>query len=407
MRPAPDSRCTRSTFLMEQLFVFTSTELWLGGLTTLLFLFLMLYDLVPYARPLRRAKERPAEDNGFRPPVSVIVYAKNESENLRKHLPALLAQEYPVFEVIVINDGSTDESDQVLKTLENEYKQLYHTYIPENARYLSRKKLSLTIGIKAAKYDLLLFTEANCEPASPQWIASMVQPYRRTETQVVLGFCAYRHTRGFFHKLVAYDNLITGLQYLSCALKNHPYTGDGRNLSYRKSLFFEHKGYYKSLGLHAGDDDLFINEAATGANTAVVYSPDSLTEMAPVDYFRMWKEMKVSRAATKKYYKGGKLTFFRLGALCFYLFLAAVVASIVYGTAGNWLIAALAVLLWSVRSLVRIIVLRRSARLLGQPPLTGWLPLLETVQPLFGVYVRIYRMFRAKNDYTFRLGNNR
>lgn len=392
---------------MEHFFVFTSTELCLAGITALLFLLLTLYDLVSYARPLRAARRQPAEDNGFGEPVSVIVYAKNESENLRKHLPALLAQEYPAFEVIVINDGSTDESEDVLKTLKNEYKHLYHTYIPENARYLSRKKLSLTIGIKAAKYDLLLFTEANCEPVSPQWIASMVQPYRANETEVVLGFCAYRHTHGFFHKLVAYDNLLTGLQYLSCALKHHPYAGDGRNLSYRKSLFFEHKGYYKSLGLHAGDDDLFINETANGKNTAVVYSPGSLTEMAPVDYFAMWKEMKASRAATKKFYKGGKLTFFRFGSLCFFLFLFAVIASVLSGLAGHWMLAALALLLWTLRAAIRMVILRKSARLLGQKPLTGWLPLLEVVQPLFSLYVRIYRMFRGKNDYTFRLGNNR
>lgn len=406
MRRFPTRR-TRSIFLMEQLFVFTPTELCMAGITAFLFLLLFLYDLVPYARPLRHAKRQTAEDNGFRPPVSVIVYAKNESENLRKHLPALLAQDYPLFEVIVINDGSTDESDQVLKTLENEHKQLYHTYIPENARYLSRKKLSLTIGIKAAQYDLLLFTEANCEPVSPRWIASMVQPYRKKETEVVLGFCAYRYTRGFFHKLVAYDNLITGLQYLSCALKNHPYTGDGRNLSYRKSLFFEHKGYYKSLGLHAGDDDLFVNEAANGKNTAVVYVPDSLTEMASLDYFGMWKEMKASRAATKKFYKGGKLTFFRMGSLCFFLFLSAAVASLIIGLAGNGLIAVEAFLLWSVHTATRMVILRKSALLLDQRPLTGWLPLLEIVQPLFSLYVRIYRMFRGKNDYTFRLGNTR
>lgn len=392
---------------MEQLFVFTSTELCLAGITTLLFLLLTLYDLVSYTRPLRASRRQPAENNGFGEPVSVIVYAKNESENLRNHLPALLTQEYPAFEVIVINDGSTDESEDVLKTLKNKYKHLYHTYIPENARYLSRKKLSLTIGIKAAKHDLLLFTEANCQPVSPRWIASMVQPFHSHATEVVLGFCAYRHTRGFFHKLVAYDNLLSGLQYLSCALKHHPYTGDGRNLSYRKSLFFAHKGYYKTLGLHAGDDDLFINETAKGSNTAVVYSPDSLTEMAPVDYFAMWKEMKASRAATKKFYKGGQLTFFRFGSLCFFLFLLAVIASVASGFTGHWMLAAGALSLWMIRAALRMVILRRSARLLSQKPLTAWLPLLEVVQPLFSLYVRIYRMFRGKNDYTFKLGNNR
>lgn len=393
---------------MEHMFIFSKIDLSLASITLLLCIIQILYDTISYARPLRAGRQKPSTRPSTEyPPVSVIVYAKNESENLQKHLPSLLTQTYPTYEVIVINDGSTDESDQVLKIFTNQYKHLYHTYIPENAKYLSRKKLSLTLGIKAARYDLLLFTEANCRPSSPHWIAEMVQPYSTPATQIVLGFCAYRHYKGFFHKLVAYDNLLTGLQYLSSALTHHPYTGNGRNLSYRKNLFYEHKGYSHSLYLHAGDDDLFINEAATTRNTEVVYTPDSLTEMAPLDYFSIWKEMKVSRAATQKYYKGGQLSFYRAGGFLFFLFLFAVIATGIAGMQGNPWIAVWGASLYLLRYAIKAVLLRRSARLLGQKPLSVWLPLLEIAQPLFNLYVRIYRIFRGKNDYTFRLGNMR
>lgn len=389
---------------MNDLFIFNNIELMLVAATTGLFAIQLLYYLVTYSRPLRHAKRRHLQVKQAKPAVSVIVYAKNESVNLRKHLPSLLNQNYPEYEIIVVNDGSTDESDEVLKTFKNEHQHLYHTYIPEDVKYLSRKKLALTVGIKAAKHDILLFTEANCEPIGKNWISAMARNYD-SNTNIVLGFCAYGNHKGFFHKLVAYDNLLGGLQYISSALNGNPYTGNGRNLSYRKDLFFAHKGYYKSLSLHAGDDDLFINESANAQNTWVEYSPESITEMAKIERFSMWKEMKVSRAATQRYYKGWTLSFFRFESMSYFLFFLSVIASIVFGIVGNWLISVLAGLLYIIRFVIKASVLHKSARLLQQKPVTGSLFLLELILPLFNLYVRIYRIFRGKNDYTFRLGN--
>lgn len=388
---------------MEQLLVFTPIELVLAGTVGILFIIQLLYWLVTYGRPLRKSKKvQQTESFGNSQPISVVVYAKNESENLRKHLPALLTQDYPEYEIIVVNDGSTDESDNVLKAFELEYGHLYHTYIPEDAKYLSRKKLALTVGIKAAKHNIILFTEANCEPLSNRWIASISNSYK-TETEIVLGFCAYRHTKGFMHKLIAYDNLINGLRYISSTLKRNPFTGNGRNLSYRKELFFQHKGYYKSLALHAGDDDLFINEAASKRNTEIVYSPDSITQMSKVEYAAVWKEMKVSRAATQRFYKGGNLSFYRLEEVTYFLFLLAVIATMVVGIYGNWLISAIAGLLFVLRYIAKAVILHKSAKMLQQKSTTGLLFVLEFVQIFFNVYARIYRIFRGKNDYTFKM----
>lgn len=388
---------------MENLLVFTSVELILVTVTGFFFIIQLLYWLISYSRPLRRIKKVHPEKPGNQPPVSVVVYAKNESENLRRYLPALLTQDYPEYEVIVVNDGSTDESDNVLKSLKQEYSHLYHTYIPEDVKYLSRKKLALTVGIKATKYDIVLLTEANCYPLSEHWIRSMSQAYKEG-TEIVLGFCAYHYRKGFMHQLIAYDNLINGLQYISAALVHQPFTGNGRNLSYKKELFFQQKGYYKSLALHAGDDDLFVNESATKRNTQVVYSPDSITEMAAVDYFKIWKEMKVSRAATKKRYKGYKLFFYRFEVLTHILLLFSAIATILAGLAGNWLISVAAGILFLIRYITKAVILHKSAKMLHQKPTTGWLFLLEIIQPVFNIYVRIYRVFRGKNDYTFRLG---
>lgn len=391
---------------MERFLAFTILDIILIGTTVTLFTIQILYYLITYMRPYRKMQTEENDHSVYeqQPPVSVIVYAKNESSNLQKFLPSLLSQNYPVFEVIVINDGSTDESDDILKRFENEHTNLYHTFIPQESKYLSRRKLSLTIGIKAAKYQHLLFTEANCQPMSKDWVSTMVRNYT-DKTDIVLGFCAYRFYKGFFHKLVSYDNLMTGLQYISSALKNHPFSGNGRNLSYRKDLFFEHKGYSKSLSLHAGDDDLFVNEAANSQNTKVEYSKNSITEMAQVERFAVWKEMKVSRAATQRHYKGGQLTYYRLEKVTSLLFLLAVICSIAIDIFGNPMVPLIAVFLYILLFTCKAIVLSKSAKMLRQKLLVGWLPLLEIVHLLISFYVHIYRFFRGKKDYTFTIGS--
>ncbi|MDR0429465.1 MAG: glycosyltransferase [Tannerellaceae bacterium] len=349
---------------------------------------------------MRRSDKHAIAENKL--PVSVIVYTKNECYNLEKYLPSLLEQDYPSYEVIVINDGSTDESDDVLKRFENVHKHLYHTFIPQESKYLSRRKLSLTLGVKAAKNDILLFTEANCKPLSKNWITTMVRNYTG-KTDIVLGFCAYRENKSFFHKLISFDNLMVGLQYITSALKKHPFSGNGRNLSYKKTLFFEHKGYGKSLSLHAGDDDLFVNETATPHNTCVEYSKDSIMEMATIECFAIWKEMKVSRAATQHHYKGGQLTFFRLEKLVFFLFLSVVIGSVFAGINANPLTPVIGILLYILLLIIKMGILNKSAQMLQQKFSFGLFPIFEIIQPLVNVYIFIYRIFRGKKDYTFTI----
>lgn len=255
------------------------------------------------------------------------------------------------------------------------------------------------MGIKAARHDILLFTEADCRPIGPKWIKAMAGSYN-PETDIILGFCAYRHTKGFLHKLIAYDNLTNGLQMISSALSHHPFTGNGRNLSYRKKLFFAHKGYSRSLNLHAGADDLFINEVSNPANTQVQLSSDSIIKMNKVGDFETWREIKTSRAATKRFYKGGSLTFYRMETIGYLFFWIAGIATFIVGLSGNWLLSILAGLLLFLRFTVKALVYKKSALLLQQKPLTAWLPLLEIAQPVYDIYIHIYRMFNGKKDFT-------
>ena len=360
--------------MSENLLTFSDLELLLIGITGVLFIIQILYYLITYSRPLRAATakstERVTADKDAQP-VSVIVYAHGEPEDLRNNLPILLNQDYPDYEIIVVNDGSDANSEDVLKLISNEYKNIYYTY----------------------------FTEADCRPIGPKWIKAMAGSYN-PETDIILGFCAYRHTKGFLHKLIAYDNLTNGLQMISSALSHHPFTGNGRNLSYRKKLFFAHKGYSRSLNLHAGADDLFINEVSNPANTQVQLSSDSIIKMNKVGDSETWREIKTSRAATKRFYKGGSLTFYRMETIGYLFFWIAGIATFIVGLSGNWLLSILAGLLLFLRFTAKALVYKKSALLLQQKPLTAWLPLLEIAQPVYDIYIHIYRMFNGKKDFT-------
>ena len=224
-------------------FTLDSTEIIVLATAGGLFLIQIIYYLCLYNRIHARSRAVKQGDTHFTqelPPISVIICAREESENLRRNLGAVLEQDYPQFEVIVINDGNTDESEDYLTILEEKYPHLYHSFVPDSSRYISRKKLAVTLGIKASKYEWLVFTNANCMPQSNQWLRLMARNFT-SRTQVVLGYSGYERGKGWLHKRAAFDNLFTSMRYLGFALAGSPYMGIGRNLAYRKELFYQQK----------------------------------------------------------------------------------------------------------------------------------------------------------------------
>lgn len=337
------------------------------------------------------------------PPLSVVICARNESENLRRNLPAILKQDYPDFEVIVINDGSTDESEDLLSELEEEYPNLYHSFTPDSARYISRKKLALTLGIKASKYDWLVFTEADCTPVSDKWLRRIARNFTPS-TDIVLGYSGYERGKGWLHKRVSFDSLFTSLRYLGFALAGKPYMGIGRNLAYRKELFFKVKGFSTHLNMQRGEDDLFINQIANENNTRVETSPDSVIRMQPVERYKDWKEEKVSYMATARFYKGSQRWLLGLETATRLLFYVACLSGIVFGILSfHWLAAGLALLLWIVRYSAQAYVINKTANEMGDNRSYYFtLPVFDIIRPLQSLKFRLYRLYRRKDDFMRR-----
>ncbi len=236
------------------------------------------------------------------PPVSVVMAARNEYHHLKENLPALLEQKYPDFEVVVVNHASHDETAGYLKQLQNVYPHLKVVNIEKDLNFFHGKKFPLSIGIKSAAHDILLLTDADCRPASSFWISRMVSHYR-PGVEVVIGYGPYRKEKGFLNRLIRYDTFVVALQYLSFALAGKPYMGVGRNLSYRKPLFLKNKGFIAHYHVASGDDDLFINAVATGANTRTELHPESFVYSEPKHRFGEWLRQKRRHLTTGKKYK--------------------------------------------------------------------------------------------------------
>jgi glycosyltransferase involved in cell wall biosynthesis len=320
------------------------------------------------------------------PPVSVIICAKNESENLSLFLPTILEQDYPCFEVIVVNDGSTDETSDLLQELSLIYPNLYRTFVPENANIRSTKKLGLTIGIKAAKFDVLLFTDADCKPTSNKWIANMARNFAQN-TEFVLGYGAYMHEKGFMSRMISFDTLFIGIQSLGYALTGHPYMGVGRNMAYLKETFVRMKGFSKSLAIQSGDDDLFVNDGANEYNTRVEISADSVTWSVPKSTFRSWFRQKERHLSTSAFYKVDGL--FRIGVevVSRGLFYVLVCAIAVFSP---WIFGAIAGVLLLVRYVVQMMVVNKIAKQLNERRFYLSLLLFDIVLPLISLYIKLF-----------------
>ncbi len=299
-------------------------------------------------------------------PVSVIICAKNEAANLAKNLPGALVQKYTTtHEVIVVNDNSLDEGRFILEQYQKTFKQLHIVDLKQEAMFIPGKKFPLSIGIKTAKYEVVLLTDADCVPATEHWIEKMQEGYREN-TEIVLGYGAHHKKKGFFNKLIRWETFHTALQYLSYAAAGLPYMGVGRNLSYKKSVFFRHKGFSSHNHVASGDDDLFINMAATKTNTQIVIDKDAFTLSEPPLTWKQWMRQKARHYSTSTYYKPLHKFLLGLYSLSHFMFYPLLIASIL---SFSWKIS---LLIFGVRFLLQGFIFFKAMQKLNEKDLFPW-----------------------------------
>ncbi len=330
-------------------------------------------------------------------PVSVVVCARNEYYNLETYLPLILEQDYPDFEVIVVNDESDDDTTGLLNDISRQYPRLKVLHIEENKNFFKGKKFPLSLGIKSAQHDIILLTDADCYPVDKNWINRMQSHFSNPKTKIVLGYGGYSSRKGLLNKLIRFDTIMIALQYFSLAKIGMPYMGVGRNLAYRKSFFLDKKGFANHLKVSSGDDDLFVNENATRGNTAIEFAPDSHTVSEPKTDYDSWLFQKKRHATSGRFYKMKHkfiLTLFPLSTVVFYGLAVAMI--LLYLNLYTIIIVATLLI---IRLISQLIVTKNTMIRLKERNLLLFSPFFEIVFIVFNVYVMFANMTKQQSGW--------
>ena len=304
-------------------------------------------------------------------PVSVIICARDEADNIVKNLPGVLVQNYSTtHEVILVNDNSFDDTKYLIDELKKTFKNLIPVELTQEAKLIAGKKFPLSMGIKTAKYETLLLTDADCVPASENWLKLMQDGFR-SNTEIVLGYGAYNKQKGFLNKVIRFETFHSALQYLSYALAGLPYMGVGRNLSYKRDVFFRNKGFSSINQIPGGDDDLFINQVATKENTSIVIDHEAHTLSDPKMNWSEWFTQKFRHYSTAKYYKGKHKVLLGLYSATQFLTYPLAIASAIFF---NWWMA---LSIFVVRLIVQSIIFYKTMRKLNEKDLFPMFFLLD------------------------------
>ena len=244
----------------------------------------------------------PEQEKHDLPPLSVVICARNEAENLEAFLPSVLEQDYPLYEVVVVNDCSEDNTDEVLGGMLKRYPHLKVSMIQKDPGFQHTKKLAMLIGIKAAGNELLAFTDADCRPASPFWLRE-VATAAADKRDIIIGYGPYMPEKGLLNSYIRFETMFAAMQYFGMAMAGKPYMGVGRNLAYRRSFFFDRGGFGPHNHIMSGDDDLFVNRNATSENCSLMLSHNSFTLSVAEKSIKSWAKQKRRHLTAAAFYK--------------------------------------------------------------------------------------------------------
>ena len=340
-----------------------------------LFVGLMIHYGWIYAALLRQPAEEERPHPTTQPGISILLYTHNQLDQLRNCLSVILTQDYPNFEVIVIDDNSTDGTEEWLKQAQQEFEQLHYTFIPKSTRFIHHRGLAFLLGAKAAHHDILLFTEADCTPLSDQWLTTVANHYQQ-DTELLIGFCRYTEGTGLTQQRIAFENLREGARYLVAARAGHPYAGDSRNLSYRRSLLWKQPtSWLSQFAQQPQEQNRFVQQTANSRNTQPFYELEGMTEMEPIDPLS-WRTLQIERMRNAK--KGGFMPiWFSMETGGFILFHGLVIGTCLLALPTYWHYALIVLALYGLRLWMCSYLYKQLARRLDQFPFSYRFHLLE------------------------------
>ncbi len=324
------------------------------------------------------------------PAVSIVIATKNEQNFLKDNLGLFLEQDYPEFEVIVVNDASNDETEYILKAFSKLYPNLKVVNIVENVNKFRGRKFPIALGIKSAKYENLIISGADCTPKDFSWLRAMAYRFEN-KTELLLGYVSYKKTKGLRNLIFQYDNATETMNSLGWALCGLPYRGNGKNIAYRKETFFRVGGFTKHYNLTLGEDDIFVSQIADSKNTAVVLQPESFIYAQPKRTYKEWKTEKKMRLSTKTYYKPSVRFLLSLLPCSTFLFYCALAALLILGFPFEYLILALLI-----KFTPQLIIYFKACKRFEIKIIAIFAPLFEIFFLVFNAKIRLSSILRKK-----------
>ena len=327
------------------------------------------------------------------PPLSVIISTNNEADNVQNFLPLILNQDYNKFELIVVNDRSTDKTQDILNQFQEIYNNLKVIIINELSEKISGKKNALTKAIETAKHEHLIFTDADCYPVSKNWLRTIANSYTK-KTEIVIGYGGYEKQKGFLNKIIRFETLFNAMQYMSFALLGFPYMGVGRNLSYKKSLFLQNNGFSTHKKITSGDDDLFINKTANKKNTEVLINNESITISIPKTKFKDYLKQKRRHLSTGKYYKQKHKLLLGTEILSRFFFYIGIIFSLFFQKFNE-----IALIMYSVKLLSIFIITKSFSGKLKEKHNLFFIPIFDILIPVINLFIYISTLFNNKIEW--------
>ncbi|MCH5219670.1 MAG: glycosyltransferase [Muribaculaceae bacterium] len=373
-----------------------------AGVLIIIYVFIGLRPLWKVTNAIRRSREDITVLSRNRP-VSIIVFASDQADGLKRLLPVLLTQNYDApYEVIVVNDGESDSTVEIVERLRLQHDNLYLTYTPDGARQLSRKKLALTIGIKAAHYPVVIQTIASAVIKSPDWLARMTEPFNDGTTEIVLGlsYLSHEDDHGMTKTFRTFNSAADTLAWVWSAMCRRPYRGTELNLAYTRDVFFRNRGFSRSLNLKYGDDDIFVSEIAHKENTAIVVHPDAMVQYKNYNIGHAFRNLR------DRYYFTGRKISHRSRRLM------AVASWLVWGVVALCVVAAILMwpnLTWTVVSafvilsllIVSAVLWRKTVSLLSLQKLSLTLPIAVMTRPFANIIASVKALAHRRHNYTW------
>ena len=369
-------------------------QVFLLALFALAIIFQLYYYLFRFLRVIRAKPAVAGSGRNEQEPLSVVICARNEVKNLEKLLPAIMLQQYPNFEVVVVDDRSSDGTDEYLKIANQQYPNLKVITLEQTPPHITAKKYALTMGIKHAKNDLLVLTDADCMPASPLWLSGMAASFGKEQVKMVLGVSQYEKDKGLLNSFIRYETLHTALMYIGAALAGHPYMGVGRNMAYRKSFFLEKKGFIKHRTLVGGDDDLFVNQNGNKKNTETAIGAEVLVHSIPKKKFGEWYQQKRRHMVIGKSYRKATKTFLGLYTASHLIFWITFIALLCL-----WIEPYLIISGFLIRMLLLYYVMIAGSKKLGDKFANWYIILLDFLFVFYYIFIGVAAFFTKKTTW--------